>query len=284
MSNKNFSTTSEVITPAIAEAYLMRNIENRPLNKARILYYADQMKKGLWQLNGEPICFDINGKLVNGQHRLEAVKLAGVDIETVVCRNVPEKSFMTYDSGMNRKTSDIFALCDILNATNISSCVRKFHMLSVGQMGRALSKGGKDIAEMRISNTELVALYNKHPEAFQMFNNYAACLSRSLRIFSQSEIAGTMSYLHICKGHSEEKIFTFFDILFGYKRHPEFNNGEEMKATHDLRQRIANAKLRGLSLTGRMKSQLLAKAWNLYIAGKDVRVLKITENEDVQFV
>lgn len=135
MSTRLFSSASEIITPEVAKSYLRHNLKNRPLNQARINYYADQMTKGAWKLNGEAICFDMSGNLVNGQHRLEAIVKANVPIEMLVCRNVDEDSFRTYDSGANRSAGDVFALCDILNATSVSAVVRRYYMLYSGATG-----------------------------------------------------------------------------------------------------------------------------------------------------
>lgn len=126
------SAVVETITPAIAEAYLQHNHANRHPNMALIKYYADQMKKGNWLLNGEAICFDENGDLTNGQHRLMAVIMAGVSIQTLVVRNTPEGSFATYDQGKKRTPGDVFSLCDILNATRTSAIVRRYYFLREG--------------------------------------------------------------------------------------------------------------------------------------------------------
>lgn len=283
MSNALFTSATEVITPAIAAAYLQHNTDNRPINQARVNFYADQMKKGLWKMNGEAICFDMHGNLGNGQHRLLAIVAAGVPVEMLVCRNVDDDSFKTYDSGMNRKASDVFALCDILNATNVAACVRKFYQMSVGQTAWAFNAGGVGASAIKLSNAELVDLYNKYPADFQEFVNYAKCVTKTYKLYSGSDIAATMAHLHISLGYSKIEIFRFFDMLFDYKHHPEFNDGHEMQATHDLRERIIRMRLSGVAMTGRYKSQLLAKAWNLYIAGKDVKVLKVVDGEEVTF-
>lgn len=267
----------------MAEAYLQHNTDNRPINKARVNFYAEQMEKGLWKMNGEAICFDQHGRLVNGQHRMLAIIEAGIPVEMLVCRNVDEESFKTYDSGMNRKAADIFALCDIINANNVSATVRKFYQLSIGQFAWIYASGGASTAGIKLSNMEMVALYNKYPAEFQEFTNYASCLVNTYRIFTASEIASTMMYLHICLGHSKREICVFFDMLFDYKKHPEFNEGKEMRATHDLRERIIRMKLAGVKMSGKMRAQLLAKAWNLYTEGKDVKCLKVVDGEEITF-
>ena len=97
--------TVEKITPEIAAEYLKVNVKNyRKLQRPVMKRYAEDMKAGRWELNGEPIVFDNNGMLKNGQHRLAAVILAGATVEMVVVRGVDE-SVTAYDLNSVRTTT-----------------------------------------------------------------------------------------------------------------------------------------------------------------------------------
>lgn len=99
--------TQETITPEMAQEYLKFNTENyRSINKFRVMSYASDMKNGKWQLNGEAIKFDETGKLIDGQHRLQAIVSAGVPAEMLVIREVPEGTNL-YDIGSNRSMGQI---------------------------------------------------------------------------------------------------------------------------------------------------------------------------------
>ena len=81
----------ERITPAIAEKYLRENTRNyRKIHKPTAKRYAEDMKAGRWETNGDTIVFDVNGVLKNGQHRLAAIVMSGVTVEIVVVRGVDE--------------------------------------------------------------------------------------------------------------------------------------------------------------------------------------------------
>ena len=98
--------TVETITPAMAEEYLRHNEHNprkRP-NRKVIDSYAQDMKTGNWFINGEPIVFDANGDLKNGQHRLMAIIKANVPIEMLVVRGVDPR-ITTFDYGFVRSMS-----------------------------------------------------------------------------------------------------------------------------------------------------------------------------------
>jgi hypothetical protein len=62
----------EKITPEIAKIYYSRSTGNRVINRQAVKTYIAQMKTGRWVLNGETICFDSNGVLRDGHHRLLA--------------------------------------------------------------------------------------------------------------------------------------------------------------------------------------------------------------------
>ena len=79
----NYETVD--ITPAIAEQYVGNNPSNRKLNPKHVLFLSNQMTSGYWKENGQAIVFDINGNLIDGQHRLNAVTHSGCTIRALVC-------------------------------------------------------------------------------------------------------------------------------------------------------------------------------------------------------
>lgn len=98
---------TEKVTPEKATAYLKRNVDNyRKISRATVALYAEEMKAGNWRLNGEPIVFDKNGKLKNGQHRLAAVITAGIPVEMTIIEGV-EEDVNVFDNGMKRSTKQM---------------------------------------------------------------------------------------------------------------------------------------------------------------------------------
>jgi hypothetical protein len=80
--------TVDTITPEQAQAYLDNNAKHRPIKERKVAEYMMEMQDGIWKLNGKTICFDWNGRLLNGQHRLSAVVKSGVTLTTVVVRGL----------------------------------------------------------------------------------------------------------------------------------------------------------------------------------------------------
>lgn len=98
------------ITPAEAAEWLAHNTHNRPLKKSVVARLSDAIQRGEWKLNGDPIRFNCDGTLLDGQHRLAAACDAGVAIESVVMWNVPQDAQDTMDIGVRRTIGDMLAL------------------------------------------------------------------------------------------------------------------------------------------------------------------------------
>lgn len=124
----------ETITPQVAAKYLQQNIKNyRPMSRAKIKQYAEDMKTGRWQLNGESIQFDENGILKNGQHRLSAVIMAGVSIKMTVMRGVAE-DVTVYDLHTKRTALDVATASGLSVTKDYMSAINLLLLLRNGKM------------------------------------------------------------------------------------------------------------------------------------------------------
>lgn len=78
------------VTPQMAQRWLNEcNKHNRPLYQNTIDAYALDMKRGYWAFNHQPICFDNEDVLMDGQQRLSAIVLSGKTIPFLIARNWP---------------------------------------------------------------------------------------------------------------------------------------------------------------------------------------------------
>lgn len=119
MSSTGMSMAIESVSPEIASWWLQMNTHNRNLNKSRVSQLADDMRKGLWVVNGEPIQFDREGRLINGQHRLHAIVMSGVTLDMLVVRGLDPRAQDTIDIGSSR------SMVAILTLNGISSGIGK---------------------------------------------------------------------------------------------------------------------------------------------------------------
>jgi len=93
----------ENINPSRATQYLSHNIGNRHISRAHVAAIARDITQGRWMFNAQPICFAYDGRLLNGQHRLQAVILADREIEVQVVRGLNEAAYPTYDNHAKRR-------------------------------------------------------------------------------------------------------------------------------------------------------------------------------------
>ena len=108
----------ETVTPEIAAKYLKRNVDNyRKISKARAMIYAEEMKAGKWQLNGEPVVFGANGVLKDGQHRLAAVMMSGTPVKMTIITGVDD-DVNIFNNGMNRSTKQMAAASGMNDITS----------------------------------------------------------------------------------------------------------------------------------------------------------------------
>lgn len=265
----------ECVTPALASEYLRHNKNNRPLNARHVDFLARQMKEGKWELNGQTIAFDEDENLLDGQHRLTAQIKANVNVYYVVVRGVNKDSFATIDQGKMRSHSDIFYLAGVNNAATVSSIVNRyvsFHrglspLSNAGHGGN--SKGqGKD----KVSKKELLEIYNSHADVFQEAARIASRAEKNgIRIMTRVESGSLAAYLVIDLGYDEETINSFIGQLFSGK--------SEFKCIETLHKKLANSLISSVKMSSQLKTNLLAKVWNAFVTGKDIKTLFWKEKE-----
>lgn len=123
----NFPTaTWEKISPEVAAHWLETfNAYNRSLRRGHIARLTRDMQDGMWQgLNAETICFDTQGRLIDGQHRLSACVNSGIPIISLVVRGVPDDCYMTKGIGAKKHLADFLHPEGHKNALLLASTAR----------------------------------------------------------------------------------------------------------------------------------------------------------------
>ena len=103
---KEVFSSVELITPERAAYLLTRNPNNKSLSKRTVQKYADAMRKGEWEFNGEAIILSDGGLLNDGQHRNAAVVECGIPIKMLVILGVARSTMKTLNTGTSRKIAD----------------------------------------------------------------------------------------------------------------------------------------------------------------------------------
>lgn len=101
------SHESVMVDPPLAKHWLGKLSEHqRPPSHRAVQHLVRIMRGGQWLASNDAICFDINGHLINGQHRLLAVIETGMTLFFDVRRGLPLESYLIMDVPKVRHVTD----------------------------------------------------------------------------------------------------------------------------------------------------------------------------------
>lgn len=117
------------LTPADAEVLLAMNTDNRNLRKAKVDEYRRSIDRGDFLFNGDAIRISVDNVLLDGQHRLEALRGSenpDAAITTLLVEGLPAVSRETIDVGALRTAANLLEFGDdrLKNAINIAALGR----------------------------------------------------------------------------------------------------------------------------------------------------------------
>ena len=148
-----------VITPVVATKLLDEQGDNRPLREQKSVRFAEAMRTGKWNPNGETIILDERGRMLDGQGRCRACQIAGVDFETYVVFSVPRKYFPSLNTGQNRNGADTLALVGTPSYVLAAAWARWQIAFDAPDMSPDKRYGRK------ASNQEILETVKKHKES-----------------------------------------------------------------------------------------------------------------------
>lgn len=190
----------ERITPQMALKYLEKNGVNRRLSNSTIAKYAEDMKNGAWELNGEAICFSKSGVLKDGQHRLMAIVKADVPVNITVCRGVAD-STSVYDIGRARS---------ILDSVTIDGYDRELANAEYVAIARLHYVVQKNITTISVYACK--TFLNKHEDTLRMLSTIRKKGNKSGITVKNAVFMLPMLYA-LESGESYEKIEDFANVL-----------------------------------------------------------------------
>ena len=256
----------EAITPEIADTYLEKNYENnRKLRTGTVTRLADLIRRNQWIVNGASICFTVDGKLTDGQHRLAAIRQSGKTVESIVVRNLPENAFLTTDTGRSRSTADILHISGEKSAV-VLACASRY-LISWEKQQHFSFK-----ARETVSAADALAILRKHPGLRDAIEGVAD-LNTVIKQIGPSFIS-VFFYLISTIDHAEAK--AFYDHLF---------YGTDLSKGHPVlylrNQMLARAQeLRSVRFDPYGIGRLWIKTWNTFAKGERIDKLSVKENEE----
>ena len=145
------------VTPALATRWLLLNRANRIPSRSKIRRFAAAMKEKRWPLTGETIKFSISGRLLDGQSRLMAVVLAGVNVVLELRSGLPEAAQKSMDIGEARKGTHTLEMMGEKYPLVLAPALKLIWLLEGGNLG------GQKIGQDRVlENFLLPQMIEKH--------------------------------------------------------------------------------------------------------------------------
>lgn len=181
----NVQTKVAKMTPNLCSEMLTRNPVNRKVDHRLVNQYARDMIAGDWQLNGETICIDWNGCLIDGQHRCLAGIKADKEFETILVTGLPPQSKETIDGGKKRTYGDRLKMRNYTNYAQIAANIAFMSQIA-----------GNNLKRHSLSPKEMDRVLEAHP-----YIEESVSLARS----SMSKIGGWLGAVHCIATHLKMK-------------------------------------------------------------------------------
>jgi hypothetical protein len=254
------SSAFEEFTVKTAEALLAQNDSNRSIREAKVEQYARDMRNGNWNLCTGPIVVDVDGKLIDGQHRLTAQIRAGIKIKWLVLRNVDSDVQRTIDTGAMRSAADVLHFAGEQYSQQLATAARLVHRIKTNTM---TGRGGYSV-----SNEEILQVVESEP-MLRHSVQISATSNRGGRMTPISPSVMAAAHWLIAQANGEEEATSFVTRVFTLSRERE---GSPVLA---LNRRANELSRQNIRVKTRDWLALVIKAWNYDAEGKAVNKLAL---------
>jgi hypothetical protein len=192
IAGQDMNTTTEMmmIYPDTAKAMLETNSANRSVRQKWVDQLADIIKSGEFVSTHQGIGFDVNGRLIDGQHRLLACIKANAPITIQVTKGLPASAWYALDQGINRNYSDVLEI-----DRKVADIIGRAHKFYIG--GKA-----KPVELVAIRDS----IIGKTAAELQLIS------SASTKTFSSGSVR-LGATLTICMGLDKDYVFSQYKAL-----------------------------------------------------------------------
>lgn len=236
-----------MVDSTIALRWLQQNVKNRPIRQMIVHRYRSDMEAGRWSMAGDPIRFDVNGHLIDGQHRLTALsEIDGLTLPMLVIRNLPTESQGVMDQGAKRTPADQLGIAGVRNGSYIAAAVKKFIVWESGLLFRD-NKAASAITAPRIEGW-----VQEHPTDVEHLQDVMTVAKNN---DAPPSAAGAAA---IAFGRIDpEQSNTFFELL-------AHGAGTEGHPIVTLDKRLQRNRREGIKMSDRDYLALFILAWNAW--------------------
>lgn len=249
------------MSPEWAQKLLDSNENNRHMRAAQVQAHMDNIQKGRWKVTHQGIGVDVNGKLVDGQHRLRAIVLSGQTVPIFLTEGLDPEVMDVIDTGARRTPGDVFTIHKVPNAPLAAATSRVVMQYRVDHWSNSLVPNG-ELLDFYLANAEemeeAVALARANYKDVGM-NPSHLCAAVFLTRRSSADPALIREWLRM--------------VLEGL----DLSKGDP---AYILRRQFSNLTRDSRRMSARLWLGLYAKAWKIHALGTKVpRYLRFHEGD-----
>lgn len=252
------------VTPSQAGELLKKNTSNRKMSDKVVKKYIKEMKEGKWKFTGDPIRISKDNILLDGQHRLTAIKESGITVQCLLMTGLDSDIFDVLDTGKSRNASDVLSINNIKYPT-VSSSIARFILA----YNSGLYTTQQMVNSTSASNADILKFVNQNGEALADATEYSVSKCQKFKLISHSIFGGLF---FIFNALHEKTAFEFFE---------QFSTGLNLEAKSPilhLREKLIRDSANKSKLPAKEKVALVIKAWNLFRKEKSVQRLVSSPN------
>lgn len=263
-----------LMTPEVATKWFEANRHNRPMSAFRVRQYQEQMERGLWTESNDAIVFDVDGNLLNGQHRIKACIDSGKNVWMMVVRGAPTESFKHIDTHGKRSFGDVLSVRGEINTIGLAASARLLIAYERGDVRVSRGRARESTEGGIIAIEDIEACIDANPG---LRDSVAFVKShRFQKGWIESSSAIVLHYLFSKLDADAAKKF-FLDLRDG--------GCEKDDPVHLLRERIMSCMASGMRIGQAEKFGWLIRAWNHRRAGNKLSRFargKRTEDDTIE--
>lgn len=253
MSATKPTTSTMMVGAETAQRWLDTNKRNRPISPVTVAKYMRDMKAGQWVFTADPVRFDIDGNLLDGQHRLTALAACeDVTIPMLIVRGLPSAAQFKMDQGRKRTTDQQLAMKGVANSAAVAASVRLYIAWQEG----LLFRDNKHL--QLISSPQVESWIEDRPDDVELFGSLLSHI-RGCDIAPSVGGAAAFRFMEIDREGCRE----FFRLLAtgaGVEGHPIVA----------LDRRLARIRREGLKASQRDLLAFFVLAWNAWRDNRDM--------------
>jgi hypothetical protein len=230
------------------------------------------MTRDQWKLSHQAIGISETGMLLDGQHRLRAIIKSGKTIPIYVVTGLKDDVMTVIDTGSKRSTGDAFGLLEVSQANNIAAAIQQYYKIKTGAESFAGVIGGKTGSSTTMSNQEKYDFYLNNEALIEKVLRVGLKCYSAVRFYSISRLIGMSLYLVLDKDHT-------FSLVEEFWLNVHMISEKKIPACKVLSSVLLKYLSGSEVMKSRYKSAITVKAWNAYIKGSDVKILKFSTDE-----